>query len=368
MKILIDLTSLADNFSGIERFALCITQCMINAQEHEYILIFKNEVHKAFLNENANVKKIILKGKNKLFFNQVTLPLNLWRIKADCYLFLAFPAPFLFFSKNAISAIHDMGCWDCPETNKSSMMAYFRILYRKATMCEKKIITVSQFSKKRIMDVLHVKPQNIAVIYDGISECFLNFVYDPEKNAQIQERLGLPEHYILCLSTLEPRKNMRFLIEAYGKIRYNQNVNYELVLVGRKGWMVDSLLNGIPEDIKKHIHITGFVGDEELPYVYRGAELFVFPSIYEGFGIPPVEAIACGTKVLSSDAAAMPEILGDAAEFFHSGDMSDLMQKMENMLQKKEKIHKYTREYSWDKESKKLLYWIEKNKNGKGNK
>lgn len=135
MRVLIDLTSLADNFSGIERFALSITKELISDQSRrdiEYTLLFKNEVHKEFLIEQNNVKNIVINGKNKLIFNQVKLPLRLATIKADYYFFPAFPAPFFFFNRNAISAIHDVGCWDCPSKNKKYMTLYFKIMYRKA--------------------------------------------------------------------------------------------------------------------------------------------------------------------------------------------------------------------------------------------
>ena len=123
MKVLIDLTSLADNFSGIERFALSITKELISDQSRsdiEYILVFKNEIHKDFSAEQNNVRKIIVRGKNKLIFNQLQLPLKLTTIKADYYFFPAFPAPFFFFNRNAISAIHDVGCWDCPSKIKGT--------------------------------------------------------------------------------------------------------------------------------------------------------------------------------------------------------------------------------------------------------
>lgn len=134
MKVLIDLTSLADNFSGIERFALSITKELITDQirsDIEFILVFKNEVHKEFAAEQHNVKKIIVRGKNKLVFNQLQLPLKLAVIKANYYFFPAFPAPFFFFNRNAISAIHDVGCWDCPSKNRKYMTLYFKIMYRK---------------------------------------------------------------------------------------------------------------------------------------------------------------------------------------------------------------------------------------------
>lgn len=165
----------------IERFALSITKELISDQSRsdiEYILVFKNEVHKEFAEEQHNVKKIIVRGKNKLIFNQLQLPLKLATIKADYYFFPAFPAPFFFFDRNAISAIHDVGCWDCPSKNKKYMTLYFKLMYRKAALGHKKVVTVSQFSKNRISKILKKESDEIAVIYDGLSDCFANFYYD----------------------------------------------------------------------------------------------------------------------------------------------------------------------------------------------
>lgn len=214
MKVLIDLTSLADNFSGIERFALSITKELISDQSRsdiEYILVFKNEVHKEFAEEQHNVKKIIVRGKNKLIFNQLQLPLKLATIKADYYFFPAFPAPFFFFDRNAISAIHDVGCWDCPSKNKKYMTLYFKLMYRKAALGHKKVVTVSQFSKNRISKILKKESDEIAVIYDGLSDCFANFYYDRGQD--------IPKIIHYCwLSGDEVPENLKKCMDSWKKI------------------------------------------------------------------------------------------------------------------------------------------------------
>ena len=327
MKVLIDLTSLADNFSGIERFALSITKELITDQSRsdiEFILVFKNEVHKEFAAEQHNVKKIIVRGKNKLVFNQLQLPLKLATIKADYYFFPAFPAPFFFFNRNAISAIHDVGCWDCPSKNRKYMTLYFKIMYRKAALGHKNVVTVSQFSKNRISKILKKEPGEITVIYDGLSDCFADFCYDNDQDMKAKGAYGLPEKYILCLSTLEPRKNMRLLVEAFSELIKEKKINTNLVLAGRKGWLMDDLLSDLDKEIVDKIHFTGFVEDDLLPYVYKNAQVFVFPSVYEGFGVPPIEAMSMGIPVISSDAASLPEVLGNAAYYFKNRNLKDL--------------------------------------------
>ena len=365
MKVLIDLTSLADNFSGIERFALSITKELISDQSRsdiEYILVFKNEVHREFAAEQHNVKKIIINGKNKLIFNQVQLPLKLATIKADYYFFPAFPAPFFFFNRNAISAIHDAGCWDCPSKNRKYMTLYFKIMYRKAALGHKNVVTVSQFSKDRISKILKKSSDEIAVIYDGLSDCFADFCYDKEQDMKTKADYGLPEKYILCLSTLEPRKNMRLLVEAFSELTKEKKIDTSLVLAGRKGWLMDDLLSDLDKEVVDRIHFTGFVDDDLLPYVYRNAQVFVFPSVYEGFGVPPIEAMSMGIPVISSDAASLPEVLEKAAFYFESDNRGDLKKQLVNVINLSSEQHvavekagmEQATKFSWKREAAKL--------------
>lgn len=355
MKILIDLTSLADNFSGIERFAMSVTEELIKDKTNQFILVFKNEIHKAFSNKQEHVTCVVLKGKNKLIFNQIILPFFLCRQNADRYLFPAFPEPFLFVKKNRFSAIHDVGCWDCPESNKKYMTLYFKVLYRKVAMGKSHIVTVSRFSKERIKDILGVKEERISVVYNGLAKHLLE---DETKDArQVQQKYKLPETYILCLATLEPRKNLKLLISAYVDLFMEGKVSQELVLAGRKGWLVDNLLADVDAEVVKHIHFTGFIDEEDLAQVYRGATVFVFPSLYEGFGVPPIEAMCVGTPVISSDASSLPEVLGKAAVYFRSGDKEELkssLQYVEDLgPEEREKMiqegKKHARYYTWEK-------------------
>lgn len=376
MKIVIDLTSLADNFSGIERFAMSITKELIQREEMDFVLVFKNEIHNEFLDKKKNVRYVVLKGKNKLWFNQVVLPFGISKIKADYYLFLAFPAPFFFFKRHTISAIHDVSCWDCPGSNKKHMVAYFKVLYRKVALGKEPVVTVSEFSKERIHKLLGVKSERIWVIYNGLSEYLRAYAEKrenmgewevEEKKAVIKKKYHLPERYILCLSTLEPRKNISLLVKAYQELFLEGTVQVELVLAGRKGWMVDKLLDSVDDKVREHIHFTGFVEDRDLAYVYESATMFVFPSIYEGFGIPPIEAMCMNCIVISSDAASMPEVLGDAVLYFPSGDKHILKQRIKEVLLLSEKDRNRIIEkgrfqagkYTWEESGFRLISLIE---------
>lgn len=365
MKILIDLTALADNFSGIERYAACISYEMILQSEDKYILLFKDKVHPVFeeFQNNNRVELVVLSPCKKLLFNQIILPKEIYKHKADWYLFLAFPVPLLFFKKNMVSTIHDICCWDCPETMNGMSKWYFRISHRVALKKCRNIITISEFSKQRIVDRLHYSKSKILLVYCGISNKFHIPECSTEDVAKIKGKYGLPDNYILSLSTLEPRKSVELLITAYRELYLEKQIIIPLVLAGRKGWKIDNLLKNVENPVKENIFFTGFVDDEDLPVIYNSAKCFVFPSKYEGFGIPPLEAMACGVPVLSSDASSLPEVLGDAALYFKSNDAEELKEKLieithYNEIETNNLIYKgyyQVKKFSWKLEARKLI-------------
>lgn len=349
-KIVIDLTSLADNFTGFERFALNIAEEFLKQKpEERYVFIFKEEVYsklKKYIDGNKNVESIILPRKNKLWFYQVTLFLCLKKIDADIFLFPAFPSPF-FLRKNGIfNVIHDMCSWDCPKTMATKMVYYFRIMYWNAARVSQGIVTVSEFSKRRIHEILHVKLEKICVVYNGVAE---NLYETSEQEwKRIRKKYNLPEEYWMCLSTLEPRKNLQLLLKAYIRICEERECPYALVLAGRKGWKMGKILDEIPTVYKKKIIFTGYVEDNDLADIYRHSRLFIFPSLYEGFGIPPLEAMAVGCPVLSSDADAMKEVLSGEVEYFQNDNIDSLKEKLILCLEKEPGVEDRTRliEYS----------------------
>ncbi len=363
MRICIDLTSLYDNFSGIERYAASIAASMLNNNNDVFILLFKNEIHTWFKKyiSYKNVKCVVIRGKNKLIFNQIKLPVVMHGVNADCFLFLAFPVPIFSWKKNMVSTIHDICCWDCPDTMNGMSKWYFRLSHRIAIRKCKAIVTISKYSKKRIHKKLNYPNKRIWLVYCGVAS--ESFIRHQDTKAIIKEKYGLPSVYILSLSTLEPRKNLQLLIRAYVAL-LNQGYSLpKLVLAGRKGWKMDDYLNSLDPNIRDNIIFTGFIDEDDLADVYGCAKLFVFPSMYEGFGLPPLEALVCGTKVLSSDAASLPEVLGRDAEFFSSCDFESLKKELlrccldedEIGLDKRSEIRmRIINSFSWEKEADKL--------------
>ncbi len=359
MKVLIDLTALADNFSGIERYAACLAHEMIKKNNNDYILLFKDAVHPMFseYQKESHIKFVIIPGCKKLLFNQIKLPLAIYKQKADWYLFMAFPVPVLLFKKNMVSTIHDICCWDCPETMNGMSNWYFKISHMFAMIKCKRIITISRFSKSRIIDKLKYSKKKIWIIYCGVDDKFLNCNIDMDEFGEIRKKYNLPRYYYLSLSTLEPRKNLQLLVQAYNKLFIEKKVSEPLVLAGRKGWKIEELLKGIDERTKNNIIFTDFIEDNDLPAIYANAELFIFPSMYEGFGMPPLEALACGAKVLSSDSSSLPEVLGDAAFYFKNGDIDDLCYQILHVGTPKDISFgvNQVKKFMWSREADKLL-------------
>lgn len=330
MRCVIDLTSLEDNFSGIERYALSMTKEIIKQERNiEFILLFKNNIFRELkeYTSYSNVNYVILKGKNKLIFNQITLLKALNKIDADKYVFFAFPSPILFRRKGMYNTIHDMGAWDVPNTIKTLSRIYFKYSYINAAAVSEGIITVSNYSKERITSLLNIAGAKVHVIPSGVSDNFyIDNIENTAKEAEyVRQKYHLPKKYIMCLSTLEPRKNMTLLLDAF--IEVMDSVDYDLVIVGRKGWKIDKLMEK-SERLKNRVHLTGFIEDKDVKYIYKLAKCFVFTSVYEGFGLPPLEALKMNVPVISSNAASLPEVLEDRAIYFQSCNKSDLSIKL----------------------------------------
>lgn len=360
MIIVIDLTSLSYHMTGIERYAACVTEKMLEQDKtNKYILLFRNEIYPIFQRyiDNSRIRASILHGNKKVVFFQLVLMRELYKIKADKYLFFAFTSPLLFKKKGIYNTIHDMGAWDASDAMKISQKIYWRTTMRRAAKVSQGIITVSDFSRGRIADILKYPKEKIRVVnsavYEGVIKDY-GYSFD-----EIKKIYDLPEKYIMTLSTLEPRKNMVMLLDAFSEVQ--QDVNYDLVLVGRKGWKMDEVIEKY--DAKERIHITGFVKDEHVSVLYKNAMCFVFPSLYEGFGLPPVEALALGTPVIASDAASIPEVLMEQAAYFKNNSIDELKQillSLENNLNSMPcGLNNYQKEnYCFESSAKKVINFI----------
>lgn len=362
MRVAIDLTALADNFSGIERYAACMARSILEQDDaDELVLVFKDAVHpwfKGYTGRRGVELHIVPRGRGgKAVFSQVALPRELRRIAPDVALFMAFPCPLAYGGKS-VSTVHDLSCHDCPDTMTVKSRLLWRMLDGHAAAGHRHVITISEFSKGRICEYYRKGSTEVSVAYCGIDRDLFDGGTGLGREAGVRERYGLPRRFVLSLSTIEPRKRLDLLVDAWGELFDEGATNHDLVLAGRKGWKMDELLADLSDGARAHVHFTGFVEDADLPVLYRMGEPFVFPSRYEGFGLPPVEAYDSGAQVLCSDIPCLKEICGDKVAYFRSGDKDDLKRKLADP-------HLFDRvsgeplEYSWDSEARKVLRLLE---------
>jgi len=175
------------------------------------------------------------------------------------------------------------------------------------------VLTLSEYSKRDIVRRYNVPPDKITVTGLAAAPMFRP-IHDEARLSDVRERYGTGKEFILSVGNLQPRKNIKTLIEAYVRLRRADATRHRLVLVGKKAWLHDGIFaaaraSGYADDLV----FTGYVPDADLVALYNAADLFVYPSIFEGFGLPPLEAMACGTPVVTSNTSAIPETVGDAA-------------------------------------------------------
>lgn len=219
-----------------------------------------------------------------------------------------------------VVTIHDCAFVDQPHCFSRAFAAWYQWLVPRLARRVRRIITISRFSRDRIADHCRVPVEKIDTIYSGVDPRFRP--HTPEEIDAVKRRLSLPERYVLCVGSLEPRKNLRRLLEAWSLLPHQQ-LGLSLVLAGAKGHVFGDA--GLPAP-PPAVHLPGYLDDETLPAVYAGAEAFVFPSIYEGFGLPLLEAMASGTPVVCSNNTALPEVAGAAAVFVDAYDIESIAQ------------------------------------------
>ncbi|MDP9309812.1 MAG: glycosyltransferase family 4 protein [Chloroflexota bacterium] len=208
-----------------------------------------------------------------------------------------------------VVTVHDLAFlrFDLHKPAKRRYLAAFtKLSVRRAAH----VITVSEFTRREVLELLRVPPAKVTAIPNGRDERFQPVA--PDVVAAFRSRQQLPAHFLLFVGTLEPRKNVTTLLRAYAQVR--AEVGMPLLIGGGKGWRYDDMFALVQElGLEQAVRFLGFVASDELPHLYAAATAFVYPSLYEGFGFPPLEAFAVGTPVVTSAAASLPEVAGDAA-------------------------------------------------------
>lgn len=272
---------------------------------------------------------------------------------ADIYHFFNFVCPPNVPGK-IINTVHDLVYLKFPETMEKRNFRRLKMHLKRSCDQSDLIITVSETVKRELTELLNLPEEKIRVVYNGV---------DGSRFRPDAGRLtGMPEHYFLSLGTLEPRKNLLGLLEAY-RIAKPDVGDCKLVIGGAKGWEYTVLFEKVKEyGLESDVIFPGYLPADDLPKLYAGAQAFVFPSLYEGFGIPPLEAMSCGVPVIASDCSCIPEITGDAALLVTPKNAEELAGAMKRMLTDTELRNRCVargleraKQFTWERAAKRVL-------------
>ena len=209
--------------------------------------------------------------------------------------------------------IHDLAYQSCPDTVRRKTRLWLKMNMKRTCLRADHILTVSNFSKREIMRHLHVQKDKIRVIPHAVDHSVYHTNYDTKQIRTARKTYGIEKDYFLYLGTIEPRKNLIRLIDAYEILCRKRKSVPQLVLAGGEGWMCGNIYKKVHRSaFRKKIIFTGYVNQKDSPALMCGAKAFLFPSLYEGFGMPPLEAMACGTPVITSATTSLPEVVGNA--------------------------------------------------------
>jgi glycosyltransferase involved in cell wall biosynthesis len=253
----------------------------------------------------------------RILWEQLAAPFVLRRLRPDLLHGMAFALPFAWRGP-AVVTIFDLSFMRYPGRLGALRRLYLRLAVRNAARRARRVIAISRSGGAEIAALLGVPEDRIDVAYPGVGPDF--YPRPAEEIAAFRAREGLPERYILHLGTLEPRKNLDVLIRAYARLPQRGAV--KLVLAGGRGWRTELLLALIEElGLEADVILPGFIPGRGLPMWYNAAQLLAYPSVYEGFGMPVVEALACGVPVAASDTTSLPEAVGPGGVLLPPGDV-----------------------------------------------
>lgn len=280
---------------------------------------------------NIHTRVVPIPGRQAHYWEQFILPLVLATLPLDLVHFVGFPAVLAQWKPTVIT-LHDLSYKTLPHLRGDWLSRFhWHFFGDRGARRANHIITISEHSQGDIQRFLGIPAERISVIYEAPAPSFRPV--EPESARAIaRDNYGIAGRYILFVGTLQPTKNLARLIDAYALARQRAGIRPVLVIVGQKGWDFADLFARVSGlGLEGQVIFTGYVPDDDLPALYSGAEVFVLPSLYEGFGLPVLEAMACGAPVITSTVTSLPEIAGDAALLVDPMDIEALAGALERV-------------------------------------
>jgi glycosyltransferase involved in cell wall biosynthesis len=333
MRIGIDGLPLTAPLAGIGHYTLELARHLsLGWPEDEIDIISPKPFHPSVLDQPHETQLRLTTSK----VNPITgrwwsfgLPRYLRRSLPHVFHGTNFEIPFRSVCPTVVT-IHDLSLLLYPQTHQRRRVWRARhrlpLMARRANM----IITVSEAVQSEINKHLKIPLEKIAVVHSAARQLFTPM--EKQKAEEIRKRLNVRENFLLYVGTIEPRKNLSLLVRAFEESLLGKERGMQLVLAGKKGWLVDELYTSLQESpTGKHVHFTGHLDDDELCALYSSCKLFVYPSLYEGFGLPPLEAMACGAPVLASRIPSISEVVESAAQLVSPNSSREFAEAMRDL-------------------------------------
>lgn len=331
MRIAFDASTISTQ-GGPRTYVLGLLDALLRVDsDNEYVVFYNDPIH---LGRFPGAKEIVLPGKSplaRLWREHYLLPQACRKEKIDLLHCPKSAIPFWSPCPTVVT-LHDLIPLRHPETEKFAARVYWSIQIPIAARRSSFIITDSEHARQEIIEDYQVARERIKAVMLGFNPAMLE-KREPPAAEVVRTKYALPKGYILYVGTIQPRKNIETLIEVFYRLSRQRSDLPKLVIVGRKGWLYDKLFTKIDElGLTQEIIFTGFVPDEELPYIYDGAKLFAYLSFFEGFGLPPLEAMACGVPVVTSNTTSLPEVVGDAGLTVSPSDIDGIAAAVASLL------------------------------------
>lgn len=368
MNIAIDVRSLMEGrHSGVEEYTIEIIRGMLRvAPEHTYHL-FYNAARPVTLPEfSGNVRIHRFRYPNKLLnLSQFALAHPRWDrlVPADCFFVPSLRLMPLSPTVPLVTTVHDLSFERFPEFFSAKRRAWHRLMRPRALVKNSDhIIAVSHATKEDVKSIYDVPDERISVVYSGVPPSI--DVPTSVDIRTVRDLYHLPAKYILFFGTLEPRKNIPSLIRAFDAIA--ADIPQHLVIAGARGWLTNEIDEAVAAATHRdRIHVPGFIAEHHKAALYGGADLFVYPSFYEGFGFPPLEALLAGTPVITSYNSSLPEVVGEWATLIDPYNPGELALVMKEVIREPPLVTAKIRQaicqkYSWDHAAEKVVDILQK--------
>lgn len=334
MHIAIDAHSVGARLAGNESYATNLIEALarIDTVNRYTLYVTKREAVERFSNRWPNFSTRMTLPHTPLVRIPLTLSAELRRNPVDV-LHVQFSAP-PFAPCPVVVSIHDLSFEHLGPTFKRRSRMQLRLTVRQSARKAAQVLALSQHARQDIIDTYGIAPTRVTTIPLAAPAHFRPVTDDAELQ-RVRQTYGIEGAYILSLGSIQPRKNLVRLVSAYAHLQRERAASDlpKLVLAGKRGWLFDDTLRAIEESgVAKSILLTGYVADADLPALYSGAVCFVYPSYFEGFGLPPLEAMKCGAPVIAGNRTSLPEVVGDAGLLVDPFDEAAIAEAMARLI------------------------------------